>query len=40
MTTKSQLEYLGKQSEVARMVEPIGLKEVERTAEKNCTQSQ
>src|SRR5258706_16369170 len=28
MTTKSQLEYLSKQSEVARMVEPAGLKEL------------
>jgi len=28
MTTKSQLEYLSKQSEVAAMVEPTGLKEL------------
>jgi len=28
MTTKSQLEYLSKQSEVAKMVEPNGLKEL------------
>ncbi len=28
MTTKSQLEYMSKQSEVARMVEPTGLKEL------------
>ena len=28
MTTKSQLEYLSKQSEVATMVEPTGLKEL------------
>ena len=28
MTTKSQLEYLSKQSEVATMVQPTGLKEL------------
>ncbi len=34
MTTKSQLEYLSKQSEVAKMVEPAGLKELRQPPKK------
>ncbi len=34
MTTKSQLEYMSKQSEVARMVEARGLKELREPPEK------
>ena len=34
MTTKSELEYLSKQSEVAKMVEPSGLKELRQPPKK------
>ncbi|MEO5674319.1 MAG: FtsL-like putative cell division protein [Chitinophagales bacterium] len=37
MTTKSQLEYLSKQSEVAKMVEPAGLKQLREPPNKIVT---
>lgn len=34
MTTKSELEYISKQSEVAKMIEPSGLKELQEPPKK------
>jgi len=40
MTTKSELEYISKQSEVAKMLEPAGLKELREPPKKIVTKAE